>query len=280
MKLINFLYQNNKYIGKLDNGIITPIKEANKNKIESLLDLIRSGLIDISFHDFKLNIEDVKVLSPIENPIRNAFCLGKNYKAHATELKEKIWEKDSISENPIYFSKACYNIISTGDDIDGHFDISEEIDYEAELAIIISKEGKDIKKDEAKDFIFGYTVANDISVRDLQRKHTQWLKGKSLDTHLVLGPVVLIENSLLDFNIRTYVNGELRQNSNSSKMIFDIYSIIEDLSRGMTLYPGDIILTGTPEGVGMGFNPPKYLKKGDIVSCEIDKIGMLKNKIF
>ncbi len=280
MKLIHFLYKNVEYIGVIEENFIIPIDKINGKKIRTLIDVISEEMIEVTYVDLKLTFDEVNVLAPLKHPIRNVFCLGKNYKEHALELKDKIQTDENIPTHPIYFSKACYNLITSGDIIDGHFDITKMLDYEVELAIIISKEGKNIKKESAKDYIFGYTIANDISARDLQKNHMQWLKGKSLDTHLSIGPIVLKENRLIDFNIKAYVNDELRQDSHSSNMIFNIYEIIEDLSRGMTLYPGDIILTGTPEGVGMGFNPPKYLKKGDIVKCEIDKIGILENQVI
>ncbi len=280
MKLIHFIYKNKEYIGKVEEENILPIKEINKKNVKNFLDILSEEFNDIIYYDFKLNMEEVKLLPPLIHPIRNVFCLGKNYKDHAMELKNKIKTEESIPKNPIYFSKACYNLITDGDNIEGHFDITRMLDYEVELAIIISKEGRNIKKKEVSDYIFGYAIANDISARDLQKNHMQWLKGKSLDTHMALSAVVLKENHLIDFNIKSYVNDELRQNSSSSKMIFTIDEMIEDLSKGMTLYPGDIILTGTPEGVGMGFNPPKYLKRGDIIRCEIDKIGILENEII
>ncbi len=280
MKLIHFLYKDEKYMGILADDFITPIQSIAGKEVRSLLDLLGEDFNQVSTHDFKLSLDEIKLLPPMEHPIRNAFCLGKNYREHALELRDKIKTEDNIPKKPIYFSKACYNLVTNGDEIDGHFEMTQEVDYEVELALIISKEGKDIKKEEAKDYIFGYTIANDISVRDLQKGHVQWLKGKSLDTHLSIGPLVLKENELLDLRVQSFVNGELRQNSTTSKMIFNIYEIIEDLSKGMTLYPGDIILTGTPEGVGMGFNPPKYLKKGDVIRCEIDKIGSLENTII
>lgn len=161
-------------------------------------------------------------------------------------------------------------------------DYSHNFDYEVELAVIIGKDGKDIPFEEAEDYIFGYTIGNDITVRDIQKKHIQWFKGKSLDTCTSIGPYIVHKSAIpfpVDLDISSKVNGEIRQKSNTKDLIFDIPTIISDLSKGLTLRAGDIILTGTPAGVGAGFKPPKYLKPGDIVECYIEKIGSLTNII-
>jgi 2-keto-4-pentenoate hydratase/2-oxohepta-3-ene-1,7-dioic acid hydratase in catechol pathway len=230
--------------------------------------------------DTKHYVQDVTFLSPMEAPVRNMFCLGKNYTDHALEMKGKTTDAVVVPDTPIYFSKACDAFLSPEGWINGHIGISDHIDYEVELAVIIKKDGKNIDKKDASDYIFGYTIVNDISARDLQKKHIQWHKGKSLDGFAPMGPTILLKESIPYppvLEIKAYVNDELRQSSKTDQLIFDIDTIISDLSKGMTLKAGDVILTGTPSGVGMGFDPPKYLKSKDKITCEIEKIGRLTN---
>lgn len=168
------------------------------------------------------------------------------------------------------------------DIIVSHADIDEQLDYEVELAVIIGKKGTNIPKDQVEDYIFGYTIINDISARQLQQQHSQWYRGKSLDSFTALGPVVVHKSEMpfpIELDISSRVNGELRQNSNTKYFLADIPSIISEFSNGITLEPGDIIATGTPSGVGMGFNPPRYMKSGDVVECEIQNIGILRNAV-
>jgi 2-keto-4-pentenoate hydratase/2-oxohepta-3-ene-1,7-dioic acid hydratase in catechol pathway len=156
------------------------------------------------------------------------------------------------------------------------------VDYEAELALIIGKKGKDIAPEDAEQYVFGYTVINDVSARDLQKRHEQWFKGKNLDTFCPMGPCLIEKDDLPyppELDIRCTVNGEIRQDSNTRKLIFDIPTIISDLSKGMTLLPGDIISTGTPSGVGVGFTPPRFLADGDRIECRIEGIGTLSNQV-
>ena len=231
--------------------------------------------------EYAIPLEEVKLLAPIPAPARNIVCLGKNYKAHAEELKGQIFS-DKLPEHPIYFTKPDHTVIGTEETILLHSHVTSKVDYEVELAIVIGKKGMNIPKENAEDYIFGYTIANDVSARDLQHEHTQWYKGKSLTTHCPIGPWIVHRSALpfpLCLDLKCYVNGELRQHGNTRDLIFDIPTIISDLSRGYELRPGDIILTGTPAGVGMGFNPPKYLKAGDRVTCQIEKIGILTNPV-
>ncbi|MGL4606930.1 MAG: fumarylacetoacetate hydrolase family protein [Eubacteriaceae bacterium] len=223
----------------------------------------------------------VKLLAPIPKPPRNIFCIGKNYADHAKEINN-IPTMGDIPENPIYFSKLPTTITGPDTVILSHARATKKIDYEIELAIIIGKEGTDISPENAEDYIFGYTIANDITARDLQKKHSQWYKGKSLDTFCPLGPSIIHKSGLpIPFNLELTckINGEIRQHSTTENMIFDIPTIISDLSQGMTLIPGDIILTGTPAGVGFALDPPQFLKHGDVIEAEIEKIGILKNII-
>ena len=186
----------------------------------------------------------------------------------------------SIPKHPIYFTKIADPAIGHMDNIIIPTEYTENLDYEVELAIIIGKEGKNISPDNVEEYIFGYTIGNDISARDIQTKHIQWFKGKSLDTTTALGPYIVSKSKIklpVELDIRCKINGEIRQSSNTRNLIFNIPYIISDLSQGLTLKPGDIILTGTPAGVGAGFKPPKYLKPGDKIESIIEDIGTLIN---
>ncbi|RBP58726.1 2-keto-4-pentenoate hydratase/2-oxohepta-3-ene-1,7-dioic acid hydratase in catechol pathway [Alkalibaculum bacchi] len=226
--------------------------------------------------------EDIVLLSPIPYPRRNVFCLGKNYIEHANEIKSIPGGDNMVPKEPIYFTKLAYPCMGPEDIILSHKSFTNQLDYEVELTIIIGKKGTNIVKEEAEDYIFGYTIGNDFSVRDIQKKHIQWFKGKSMDTCCSIGPYIVSKEDIPfppSLDISCSINGEVRQNSNTSKLIFDIPTIIHDLSKGLTLYPGDIIMTGTPAGVGLGFDPPRTLEAGDVVECKIEKIGTLRNYI-
>lgn len=222
------------------------------------------------------SIDQLSFLAPIPRPLKNVFCIGKNYREHAIEMGSEA----DIPEDLIVFTKAPTSIIGHGANILSHKNVTSQLDYEGELAIVIGKKGKGIKKEEAFDYIFGYTILNDITARDLQSKHKQFFLGKSLDGSCPIGPWI-VDKSEIDnpeeLNIKTLVNGEVRQASSTNQFIFPIAEIIETLSNGMTLEPGDIIATGTPSGVGKGFNPPRFLSSGDKIEITIDKIGTLVN---
>ena len=229
-----------------------------------------------------LPLADIKLMAPIPYPKRNVFCLGKNYLEHALEIQATRISDSGIPEVPIYFTKAAAPAIGHGDPITFSPQTTGQVDYEVELAVIIGREGTNIRREEAFEHVFGYTVVNDVTSRDLQVSHKQWFKGKSLDTFCPMGPCIVYKDEIqppVELSIQCRVNGELRQNSNTSNMIFDIPYIISDLSKGLTLKPGDIICTGTPSGVGMGFNPPQYLKDKDVVECYIENIGCLANQV-
>jgi 2-keto-4-pentenoate hydratase/2-oxohepta-3-ene-1,7-dioic acid hydratase in catechol pathway len=276
MKLICYEENGARKIGRLEGQEIYQIMNCH-----SINELILEEL-EWKISEKSVQKEEVMVLAPIPEPNRNIICLGKNYLDHAEEMKDKISEEMHIPENPIYFAKMTQEVLGTQREVDSYSSFCNSLDYEVELAVIIGKQGKDINPEDAKHYIFGYSVSNDFSMRELQVDHFQWFKGKSMDTHSVLGPVIVTADEISYppvLGIRTYVNGELRQNSTTDKLIFDIDRIISDFSRGTTLIPGDIILTGTPAGVGMGFTPPKYLSKGDVVKCQIDQIGEILNYI-
>lgn len=298
MKFITFLIDENKKLG-MYNKSMTKIIDINSLSLarhySDMNDLIKNiEKLDLKMlqqvydksEDYSNNayhVNDVKICAPITKPQNDILCLGLNYIEHVDETS-KSFKDDSIDipKNPVYFSKRVNEAIGPEDEICSHEEVVEKLDYEAELAVIIGKDGINIPKEKAEEYIFGYTIMNDVSARDIQQKHIQWFKGKSLDTFTALGPCIVHKSQIkfpIKLNISSRVNGELRQNSNTKNIIFDIPAIIHDLSLGMTLKAGDIIATGTPAGVGMGFNPPKFLKKGDIIECEIENIGVLKNKV-
>lgn len=225
-----------------------------------------------------LPLQSVKLLAPIPRPHKNIFCIGKNYADHAIEMGSK----DDIPEHIMVFTKAPTTVIGNHETVYHHQEITTQLDYEGELAIIIGKKGRGIKKEEAFEHIFGYTILNDITARDLQAKHKQFFIGKSLDTSCPMGPWIVHKSVVGNpnhLNIQTTINGEIRQNSNTEKFIFPIEEMISVLSQGMTLEPGDIIATGTPAGVGKGFKPPRFLQPGDTIEITVEKIGTLKNTI-
>jgi 2-keto-4-pentenoate hydratase/2-oxohepta-3-ene-1,7-dioic acid hydratase in catechol pathway len=230
-------------------------------------------------------LSQVALEAPIPQPRRNIFCVGKNYHEHAHEFAVSGFDSSAaqgvVPKNPIIFSKVPETVVPARADIVIDRSVSTSVDYEAELAVIIGRRGKAIAREKALEHVWGYTMVNDVTARDLQRRYSQWLIGKSQDTFCPMGPwaVTKDELDLATAGIRCFVNGELRQNSSISLLIFDIPTIIATLSEGLTLYPGDIIATGTPAGVGIGFDPPKYLKGGDIVRVEIDGIGALENPV-
>jgi 2-keto-4-pentenoate hydratase/2-oxohepta-3-ene-1,7-dioic acid hydratase in catechol pathway len=231
-------------------------------------------------------LKEVTLLAPLPRPRRNVFCVGKNYLDHVKEIQgSKLGEAQgamaNLPKHPVIFSKVPEAVIGTGVGVDSHPNATAELDYEAELAVVIGKQGKGIKKEDALKHIWGYTIINDISARDVQAKHVQFHVGKSFDTFCPMGPW-LVSADEIDAGrapIKCWVNGELRQDATTELMIFDIPTVIEALSAGITLYPGDVIATGTPSGVGMGFKPPKFLKRGDQVRIEIAGIGVLENPI-
>lgn len=257
----------------------------------TMIDFVRSSddaLIEemckqIELSSYKMiSKEDVKICPPIPNPQRNVMCIGKNYRDHVKELRGKTLTDTNVPDDPVYFTKSSYSVIGDKEVVRSHSHITSHIDYEVELAVIIGKDGINIPREKAEEYIFGYTIANDITARNIQKGRNQWFKGKSLDTFCPMGPYILHKSKVsfpVELDISCKINGETRQRSNTRNMIFDISYIISDLSMGMELRAGDIILTGTPSGVGFGFQPPKFLKSGDVVECCIEKIGTLTNSI-
>lgn len=254
-----------QFIEEYDNNIAYKIKEVLAGEITSNA----------------IPLAQVKLCSPIRKPIHDIICVGVNYKDHLEETKENF-DKVSFVEpiKTVYFSKRATEIVGPEDAIKSRLDIDEQLDYEVELAVIIGKKCTNVSPENTEDVIFGYSILNDISSRQLQQKHLQWFRGKSLDTYTSMGPWVVTKDEVpfpVELNVKSTVNGELRQNSNTKLFLANIPSLISEISTGITLEPGDIIATGTPGGVGIGYNPPRFMKKGDSVVCEIEKIGYLRN---
>ncbi|MGM0902381.1 MAG: fumarylacetoacetate hydrolase family protein [Bacillota bacterium] len=295
MKLVTAKDVNGVFVGLLHKmgdkvlplGLAEQKLSATNNCPVNMIDCISSGaqfidyvqtVLNAATEDLFIPLSSVELLAPIPRPSKNIFCVGKNYVDHALELGSK----EDIPEDILVFTKAPTTVTGHGKKIPLHSEVTESLDYEGELAIVIGKQGKGIKKEEALDHIFGYTIINDITARDLQFKHKQYFIGKSLDDSCPIGPCIVHASAVANPNqldIVTKVNGEVRQSSNTEHFIFSIETIISELSKGMTLEPGDIISTGTPAGVGSGYNPPRFLKAGDKVEITIEGIGTLENTV-
>ncbi|WP_439810750.1 fumarylacetoacetate hydrolase family protein [Bordetella bronchiseptica] len=227
-------------------------------------------------------LDAVRVQPPLAMA-RNVFCVGRNYREHIIEGNlARGRPANSFPEAIEFFTKAPTAVVGHGGHVKRHAGLTDSLDYEVELAIVIGRAGADIPREKALDHVFGYTIVNDITARDLQARHGQWFKGKSLDTSCPMGPVVVHRSAIPDANrlaVSLSVNGELRQQDNTSDMIFDVATVIAQLSAGMTLLPGDVIATGTPKGVGFALTPPRCLQVGDVVSASVEHIGTLTNEI-
>jgi 2-keto-4-pentenoate hydratase/2-oxohepta-3-ene-1,7-dioic acid hydratase in catechol pathway len=231
-------------------------------------------------------VEGVELLAPIPVPRRNIFCVGKNYRDHVLEFGRSGYDQPDRSEDlpeyPVVFSKATTSVTGPYGDIDPHHGVTAELDYEAELGVIIGRGGRGISREQAFEHVWGYTVIDDFTARDLQRTHKQWLLGKSLDTHCPMGPYAVSADEITDVTalmVESRVNGEPRQSAPVKDLIFDIPELIATLSAGITLLPGDLIATGTPAGVGIGFDPPRFMVSGDVVEVSITGLGTQRNRI-
>lgn len=291
MRLYTFGYNGREYPGALsmDGKSLIPASAAGF-ECSDMNELI-SGLTDEGLKRLSeavkngspqaVPIEAVKKCPPIPYPKQDIICLGINYAAHAEESAR--FKKEAFGgERPyaVYFSKRVNRAVADGEAIDGHFDINDSLDYEAELAVIIGRDALNVSMEAALEYVLGYTVMNDVSARSLQTRHKQWYFGKGLDGFTPLGPCIVTADEFEgepQLDIYSKVNGELRQNANTRDLIFGISHVIHELSQGMTLKAGTIIAMGTPAGVGMGFEPPKFLKQGDVVECGIKNIGSIVN---
>jgi 2-keto-4-pentenoate hydratase/2-oxohepta-3-ene-1,7-dioic acid hydratase in catechol pathway len=287
MKVATFSYGGERRVGLIDAAAetIAPFDLPIERAESGILALIEANGAGLPRALSPIPLDRVVLEAPIPRPRRNIFCVGKNYHEHAHEFAKSGFDTSAaagaVPKHPIIFSKLPDSVVSTKANVLIDATVSSAIDYEAELAVIIGKAGRAIARDKALDHVWGYTIVNDITARDLQSRYSQWLIGKSQDTFCPMGPWAVTKDEV-DFakaGIRCFVNGDLRQDSRLSLLIFDIPTIIATLSQGITLRPGDVIATGTPAGVGIGFDPPKYLKNGDVVRAEIDGIGALENSI-
>jgi 2-keto-4-pentenoate hydratase/2-oxohepta-3-ene-1,7-dioic acid hydratase in catechol pathway len=287
MKFAAFSYKGADLIGLVDaEGVnVVPIPGA-----VDMVDLItRFAQIkpDLAMPQPSFAIADVVLRAPIALPRRNIFCVGKNYGEHAREFSRSGFEAGAVKgieldEYPAVFSKGPNTVVGPYDDVLLHANVTSSVDYEAELAVIIGRVGKDIAPEHAYEHVFGYTVVNDVTARDRQKNHKQWFLGKTLDTFCPMGPWITTADELDPENLEVscWVNGELRQHANTRDLIFDVPRLISTISEGLVLMPGDIIATGTPAGVGIGFAPPRFLRKNDVVAVEISKIGKIENRFI
>lgn len=284
MKLVTYQHAGKIAIGLWREDGIVDLSAVAPDMI-ALIELGEAGLVrasEIAATAEAIPAADVHLLAPIHNPRRNVMCVGKNYAAHTRESYEARGESVETIEYPVIFTKTTTCVNGPYDDIPFDATVSDKIDYEAELAIIIGRRLKNATREEALAAVFGYTVLNDVTARDLQTLHKQFFKGKSLDGSCPIGPCIVTADAIPDpyaLRITCHVNGQLRQDSAAETMTFDIPTLIGHLSRGMTLLPGDIIATGTPSGVGFAMKPPVFLRPGDVVECAIEDIGAIRNRI-
>lgn len=282
MKLVTYLHNGKEAVGVLsEDG--TAVHSLPFPDMNALIEAPREQLLAAAeAAKGALPLAAVTLLAPIPRPRQDIICLGMNYRDHLTEAAN--YDSAFAKERPVtvYFSKRVSQAVAPEGFIESHPGLVERLDYEAELAVIIGRTVKNVKAADAADYIFGYTILNDVSARLLQTSHKQFYFGKSLDGFTPMGPCITTADEIAfppALTLTTQVNGELRQNSNTELLLNSIAEIIEELSSGMTLLPGTIIATGTPAGVGMGFNPPKFLKPGDVVECSIEGIGTLRNTV-
>mgnify|MGYP000575665322 FL=1 len=283
MKLITYRLRGAEHVGALtaDGTAVAPLPYPDMNTLieTASLEELRSAAAAAE----TIPMGEVELLAPIPRPRQDVICLGMNYLDHAREAAQYdagAFEK----EKPVavYFSKRVTEAVAPEGFIESHTDLVERLDYESELAVILGKTARNIRGEDAGDYIFGYTILNDVSARDVQTGHKQWYFGKSLDGFTPIGPCIVTADEIAyppALDISAAVNGETRQHSNTALFITSIGQALEELSRGMTLLPGTILSTGTPAGVGMGFDPPKFLKPGDVVECTVQGIGTLRNTV-
>jgi 2-keto-4-pentenoate hydratase/2-oxohepta-3-ene-1,7-dioic acid hydratase in catechol pathway len=275
LKLVTFRLEGRELVGALTPEGIAPLRQFG-----SMLELIQAG-VPQRLPEERIAMEHVELLAPIPRPAQDVIGLGMNFADHTTEAAR--FHPTMVREGyAVYFAKRVRAAVADGGVIDSHPDVTQQVDYEAEVAVILGKDAYQVKKERAGEYIFGYTIVNDVSAREVQTRHKQFYLGKSLDSFTPMGPCIVTADEFSfppEIGIRCRVNGELRQDGNTRQWIYGIQDVIEDLSAGMTLEAGTIISMGTPAGVGMGFDPPKYLQPGDVVACEADGIGILTNHV-
>ena len=286
MKLVTYQYDGIERVGALtpDGAAILPLPYPDMNTLiesASFADLLSAASAAES-SGASVPAAEAVLCAPIPRPRQDIICLGMNYRDHLTEAAN--YDSAFAKERPVtvYFSKRVSQAVAPEGFIERHAGLTERLDYENELAVILGKTARDVKAADAADYIFGYTIVNDVSAREVQTAHKQFYFGKSLDGFTPMGPCITTADEIAfppALTLTTLVNGEPRQSSNTSLLLNSIAEIIEELSSGMTLLPGTIIATGTPAGVGMGFETPKFLASGDVVACTIEGIGTLRNTV-
>jgi 2-keto-4-pentenoate hydratase/2-oxohepta-3-ene-1,7-dioic acid hydratase in catechol pathway len=295
MRLVTFRDRAGTRVGVMDaqgNGIVDLAAFA-PTLPRDLLGLLRAGPGALALagratpsRQARLDRSAVELLAPIPRPARNIFCVGKNFRDHAREFQESGLDATAaaapVPEAPVFFTKPPSTVIGPAAPIPAHLDHTGSTDYEGELAVVIGRGGRGIGRAQAASHVFGYTIVNDVTARALQQLHRQWFLGKGLDGYCPMGPAIVTADEIPEpaaLVLETRVNGELRQRASLADLIFDIPFLIESLSRGMSLEPGDIIATGTCAGVGIGFRPPRFLSSGDRVAVTIEPIGTLENPV-
>ena len=292
MKLITYLDPVcGESVGVLTAGdCVIPVREAGltcrtmNELIRTMTEAERTALKALAAEPGEKGIplDRVQLLAPIPEPLQDVLCLGLNYAAHAKEAKAYSSDFTAEKDHAIYFSKRVSYAVPPMGGIPAHGDVTERLDYEVELAVILGKDAKNVPPEQVRNYIFGYSVCNDMSARDLQTRHKQWYFAKSLDGFFPMGPCIVTADEVAyppALKISSTVNGLLRQSGNTDQFIHDIDEIVSELSQGMVLKAGTIIATGTPKGVAMGMETPEFLKKGDVVTCSIAGIGDLTNTI-
>jgi 2-keto-4-pentenoate hydratase/2-oxohepta-3-ene-1,7-dioic acid hydratase in catechol pathway len=290
MRLVTFRDGSGTRIGALDEaGAVLDLAAADAALPRDMLELIRGGAAALAAARAaaaKAPIaEGATILAPIPRPAKNVFCVGKNYHEHAKEFANSGFDataKEVVPEAPVVFSKPPTSVSGPHDPIPSYLDASASTDYEGEIAVVIGTGGRGISAADAYAHVFGYTIVNDVTARTTQHRHRQWILGKGIDGYCPMGPAIVTADAAgvpPRLSISTWVNGELRQRATIDDLIFGIPTLIAAISAGITLEPGDIIATGTPAGVGIGFTPPRFLKPGDVVRIEVPGIGVLENPV-
>lgn len=293
MKLVTFSHNGDTRLGALADSAVVDLAAQDASIPSEIYSFIAGGSAMrekaqavVCSGRGRIPLSAVKLEAPIPRPNRNIICVGKNYHEHAEEFAASGFDqsgaKSAVPAAPIVFTKAPNSVIGPEVAIPGYLDPTNSVDYEGELAVVIGEGGRNIPADRAYDHVFGYTIVNDVTARTLQQKHNQWFLGKSVDGFCPMGPAIVTRDEVGDITrsrLQTRVNGELRQDTVVAKLIFDIPCLIATLSRTMTLHPGEVLATGTCAGVGIGFNPPKFLKRGDLVEVSIDGVGVLRNPV-
>lgn len=280
MKLATFVHQGMERV-----GLVSPSGEAIHPLTDgrSMLDL--AGLSQTPQTGASIPFAEITLRAPIPRPVRSIFCVGKNYREHALEFVRSGFDLDDantrqvVEDDPVIFTKLATSVTGPHDEVEMHPQTTQQVDYEGELAVVIGRSGRNITRQDAMGYVWGYTIINDVTARDLQKRHRQWDLGKSLDTFCPMGPWITTadEVDLAQLTLRTEVNGEQRQHTRVTDMIHDIPHLIATISSGITLVSGDLIATGTPAGVGIGFDPPMFLQQGDEVRVTIDGLGSIRN---